>query len=343
MRFTYTFGLGGLNILLLAVLAITGLLLMFAYTPSPDEAYQSILVLGTQVWFGQLIRNLHHWSANLFIITAGLHLLRVFYTGAFRAPRQFNWQLGVVLLLLVAVANFTGYLLPWDQLAYWATTVGTNLIAYFPGGEAIRRLVLGGYEVGAATLNNFYVLHVALIPLAIFMVASFHIWRVRKDKFTSPRQAGEAVPRRVERVTTVPHLVGREFIFALVVLAGLLAWSALVDAPLEAAADPSHPPDPTKATWYFLGLQELLLHFHPLFGVIVIPGLALGALLALPELDPDEDSAGVWFRSKRGRWITVISMAAGALGAVGFVLLNEYVLNRAGLTTLSADGHPDFL
>ncbi|MCB0151545.1 MAG: cytochrome b N-terminal domain-containing protein, partial [Caldilineaceae bacterium] len=132
LRFTYTWGLGGLSLLLIAILAGTGVLLMFAYTPSPDQAYSDMLALQSTVWYGQLLRNLHHWSGNLLVVVTFLHLLRVFFTGGFRTPREFNWVLGVAMLLLVVAANFTGYLLPWDQLAYWAVTVGSSLMSYVP-------------------------------------------------------------------------------------------------------------------------------------------------------------------------------------------------------------------
>ena len=115
LRFTYTWGLGGLSGLLVVILAVTGMLLETAYTPSPDKAYTSILALSTRIWFGQFIRNLHHWSGNLMIIVVALHMLRVFFTGAFRAPREFNWLVGIALLLLTVIANFTGYLLPWSK------------------------------------------------------------------------------------------------------------------------------------------------------------------------------------------------------------------------------------
>jgi quinol-cytochrome oxidoreductase complex cytochrome b subunit len=235
-------------------------LLLFAYTPSPDAAYQSMVALQTRVYFGSLVRNLHHWSANLLLVAAVLHLLRVFYTAGFAPPREFNWVIGVALLLLAVAANFTGYLLPWDQLAYWAITVGTSLLGYIPlVGDALTRFLLGGAEVGAATLTNFYALHIALIPLSIFALVSLHIWRVRKDTLSVPRGAGEAVDK--SRLTTIPHLVSIEVVYALVWLALLVGWSAFVDAPLEAAANPAHSPNPAKAAWYFMGLQELLLHF----------------------------------------------------------------------------------
>jgi quinol-cytochrome oxidoreductase complex cytochrome b subunit len=323
LKFTYTFGLGGLLLLLGSILAVTGVMLLFVYTPSPDAAYDSMMALQTEVYFGNLIRNLHHWSGNLMVVVGVLHLLRVFYTAGFTRPREFNWVMGISLLLLIIAANFTGYLLPWDQLAYWAVTVGTSLLDYIPVlGGPLTNLLLGGPEVGAATLTNFYGLHIAVIPLAIFGIVSFHIWRVRKDTITVPRKINQEADK--EKVTTVPHLVSIEFIFALVWLAVLITWAAFVNAPLEGAADPAHSPNPAKAAWYFMGFQELLLHFHPVFGAIVIPGLGLLAMTLIPYLDQDMDSIGVWFRSVRGRWLAGISFLLGVFGTFSFVLLDEY-------------------
>jgi quinol-cytochrome oxidoreductase complex cytochrome b subunit len=329
LKLSYTFGLGGLLLLLSAVLAVTGVLLIFVYTPSPDAAYESMIALQTEINFGNLIRNLHHWSGNLMVVVAVLHMLRVFYTSGFTRPREFNWAMGIALLLLIVGANFTGYLLPWDQLAYWAVTVGTSLLDYIPIiGEPITRFLLGGSEVGAATLTNFYGLHIALIPLAIFGIVSFHIWRVRKDKITVPRQINQEIDK--ERTTTIPHLVSVEFVYALVWLAILLTWSAFVNAPLEEAANPAISPNPAKAAWYFMGLQELLMHFHPVFGAIVIPGLGLATLFLIPYLDQDMDSVGVWFRSIKGRVTAFASLILGIVGTFGFVLLNEYWLDLPG-------------
>ena len=329
LKFSYTFGLGGLLLLLASVLAVTGVLLLFVYTPSPDAAYESMIAIQTEIRYGNLVRNLHHWSGNLMVVVSVLHLLRVFFTAGFSKPREFNWVMGVALLLLIVGANFTGYLLPWDQLAYWAVTVGTSLFDYLPIiGEPLTRFLLGGSEVGGATLTNFYGLHIAIIPLIIFGIVSFHIWRVRKDKITIPREIGKEVDK--EKTTTIPNLVSIEFVFALVWLAILVTWSAFVNAPLEEAANPAHSPNPAKAAWYFMGLQELLMHFHPLFGAIIIPGLGLGTLMIIPYLDQDMDSVGVWFRSKKSRITSFISFIIGIFGTFGLVLLNEYWLDLPG-------------
>ena len=182
LKATYSFGLGILSALAFLELSLTGVLLMFYYAPAVEHAYGDIVRLQTQVPFGQLLRNLHRWGAHLMVILVVLHLARVFYTGAYKPPRQFNWVVGVFLLLLTFGASFTGYLLPWDQLAYWAITVGTSVASYAPViGSQSRQFLLGGTEIGQEALIRFYALHVIVIPAGITLLTSLHIWRVRKD------------------------------------------------------------------------------------------------------------------------------------------------------------------
>jgi quinol-cytochrome oxidoreductase complex cytochrome b subunit len=182
LKATYSLGLGVISVIAFLELSLTGLLLMFNYVPTVERAYGYIITLQTQVPFGQLLRNLHRWGAHLMVIVVVLHMVRVFYTGAYKPPREFNWVVGVVLLLLTLGASFTGYLLPWDQLAYWAITVGTSVAAYEPLlGSTIRIFLLGGPEVGQEALTRFYALHIMLIPAAMALLISLHMWRVRKD------------------------------------------------------------------------------------------------------------------------------------------------------------------
>lgn len=182
LRSSYSLGLGIISVILFLILLGTGVLLMFFYTPSVERAYSDILALQTELPLGQLIRNMHRWSAHLMVITVVLHMLRVFYTAAYKQPREFNWIVGVLLLLLTLGASFTGYLLPWDQLAYWAITVGTNIVSYAPLiGDAVKGALIGGVEVGHPALIRFYVLHIMVIPGAMLLLVSIHLWRVRKD------------------------------------------------------------------------------------------------------------------------------------------------------------------
>ncbi len=303
LRFSYTWGLGGISTVLAIMLAATGVMLMFRYEPSIDRAYLSIQMLETQVAFGSLVRAVHHWSANLLVITAFLHLIRVFVTGGFKLGRATNWLIGIALLLLVLIFNFTGYLLPWDQLAYWAVTVSTSLIAYIPlVGKAVSQYVLAGPQVGQGALSNFYALHVAVLPFLMVLLLGYHFWKVRKDGgISQPLRGGELA----ERVTTIPHLVQIEFAAAALVIVGIVVWAMAVPAPLEDLANPARSPNPAKAAWYFAGLQELLLHMHPLAAMALVL-LALAAMALLPFWDKQEETIGIYFRSAAGRRAALI-------------------------------------
>jgi quinol-cytochrome oxidoreductase complex cytochrome b subunit len=185
----YTFCLGGLSFFLFLLLTVTGVLLMFYYIPSAVTttagevpAYQSMIDLQSSVTLGMLMRNMHRYAAHGMVIAVFLHMCRVFYTGSYKPPREFNWVIGVVLLFLTFLLSFTGYLLPWDQLAFWAITVGTQLGYYAPViGPQIRFLLIGGYEVGQNGLLRFYTLHVIFLPLAAAFMMAAHFWRIRKD------------------------------------------------------------------------------------------------------------------------------------------------------------------
>ncbi|MEK6256937.1 MAG: cytochrome b N-terminal domain-containing protein [Chloroflexota bacterium] len=182
LRWTYSFGLGIISIILFGVLVWTGILLMFYYVPSVERAYPTMKEIQFSIPLGQFSRNMHRWAAHAMVLTVVLHMVRVFYTGAYKTPREFNWVLGIGLLLLTLGASFTGYLLPWDQLSFWAITVGTNIAGYAPmGGEAMRQILLGGIEVGQNALIRFYTLHIAALPVFLTVIISVHIWRVRKD------------------------------------------------------------------------------------------------------------------------------------------------------------------
>jgi len=182
VKITHTYCLGGLSFFMFLGLTVTGVLLMFYYVPSVERAYQDIQALETNVRFGQLLRNLHRWMAHAMIILVLLHMMRVFYTGAYKPPREFNWIIGVVLFVLTLLLSFTGYLLPWDQLAFWAITVGTTMIGSAPVmGDESKFLLLGGFEVGPAALIRFYTLHVIALPLVISVFMAVHFWRVRCD------------------------------------------------------------------------------------------------------------------------------------------------------------------
>jgi quinol-cytochrome oxidoreductase complex cytochrome b subunit len=192
IQFRWSYYLGVISAVLLGSLIVSGIYLMFFYVPAPDSAYADIQRLQTEVTFGQYIRNVHRWSAHLMVLTVAAHMARVFYRGAYKPPREFNWLIGVVLLVLTLLMSFTGYLLPWDQLAFWAVTVGTEMAGYVPFiGDSVQELMLGGPVVGAATLLRFYVLHVAVLPTIIVMVLMIHLWRWRKDSMLDVDQEVE--------------------------------------------------------------------------------------------------------------------------------------------------------
>ncbi len=212
LRFNLTFGLGGMSALLFVILVFTGLLLKFHYEPSPEKAYDSILNLQFGLLFGKLLRSIHHWSAILLLLISFLHMLRVIFASAYRKPRQMNWIFGVILLILVVLSNFTGYLLPWDQLSYWAVTISTSLLDYIPLlGSFIKGALLGGNEVGGASLSNFYNLHTGIIPAAIIILMAFHFWKVRKAGGVIAAEEKKDSPM----VDVHPHLIAREFVVAI--------------------------------------------------------------------------------------------------------------------------------
>jgi quinol-cytochrome oxidoreductase complex cytochrome b subunit len=181
-KVTYTFCLGGLSFFMFLILVMTGVMLMFYYVPATDQAYRNMQDIEASVTFGQLMRNMHRYAAHGMVIAVFLHMCRVFYTGSYKPPREFNWVVGVILLFLTFLLSFTGYLLPWDQLAYWAITVGTTMAEAAPlVGPKVRFLLVGDIEIGQSTLIRFYTLHVIFLPLAAAVMMAVHFWRIRKD------------------------------------------------------------------------------------------------------------------------------------------------------------------
>jgi quinol-cytochrome oxidoreductase complex cytochrome b subunit len=348
LRFTLTWGLGGMAVVLIGLLFGTGLMLKFFYEPSPGYAYESILYLHNDVMFGKLVRNIHHWSANLLIIVLFLHVLRVFFTGAFQAPRQFNWIIGLGLLAMVLLSNFTGYLLPWDQLAFWAVTISAGMLEYIPViGTWLQGLIQGGTEVGPRTLSNFYAIHTAVLPAALIILLPFHFWRVRKAGGLVIPAPDRNTSIKHKRLESIPNLLLREVVVALVLIAFVLAFAAFVDAPLGGKANPGLSPNPTKAPWYFMGIQEMLMHFHPLFALFVIPVFMAVGLASIPYLNYSVDSGGIWFISSKGRRISAISALVAVIAAPLGILLDEYLIQTAtwlpGIPEVIAGGLAPFI
>lgn len=350
LRPGYSLGLGLVSLCLFLILIVTGVLLMFYYVPSTERAYNEMKDLQFVVSAGLVLRNMHRWAAHLMVTFVLLHLCRVFYTGAYKRPREFNWVLGVGLFLLTLGLSFTGYLLPWDQLAFWAITVGTNIAGYAPIiGSKLQYVLLGGHVVGQEALTRFYALHVIVLPgLAALMIA-VHLWRVRKDGGLSrPDEGGDAVEQmelnqvpvnksyglmELARGTTPqvgqnpedevfswPHLVFREVLLFLLVVAVVLFLAIFWNAPLEEFANPIHPPNPAKAPWYFLGLQELV-SYSAFWGGVVVPGLLVTALLLLPYLDRGRAGVGRWFARERAVANTIFTVCL--LAAVVFTVIGS--------------------
>ena len=341
LRLRYSWRLGYIAAVLFTILVVTGVYLMFFYTPSVTSAYGDMQQLRTGIGFGQLVRNVHRWSAHLMVLVVVLHLVRVFFAGAYKRPRQFNWVIGMGLFAITLGFSFTGYLLPWDQLSYWAVTVGTNLVSYVPlFGGVLTDVLIGGPQIGQATLLRFYALHVAVLPVAIALLLMVHIWRVRKDGFavrrggvgafaegaTDRANSSVADPPATGTITTAslpaatalaiesgdrvrllgvvdresvtaeerltddtvfawPHLMVRHVVVGLGTIATVLALGVAFAAPLRDIANPNLTPEPAKAPWYFVGLQELLSRFDPLVAGIFVPAGVLLTLTFLPYFD----------------------------------------------------------
>ena len=273
------------------------------------------------------MRGIHYWSANLLVLVVLLHTARVVLTGGHQGPRRFTWLLGTALLLGILASSFTGYLLPWDQLSYWAVTIATGMLGYVPLiGEPLRRVALGGETIGDATLVNFYTVHTTLVPVMLLLLAAWHFWRVRRagGVVVPPAAAGESDPDgEPTRVMFWPELMVREIAQALVVVAVVMVLAALLGAPLGERANPGMSPNPAKAPWYFVGFQELLIHLHPVFAVLVLPLLGALGLVLLPWLAPDDTPGGRWFLSARGRRVGAVAALMALIVTPLLVVLDE--------------------
>jgi quinol-cytochrome oxidoreductase complex cytochrome b subunit len=375
----YTMGLGLMSFFLFVILTVSGILLMFYYVPSTTQAYDRMLDLRGSVAFGTFLRNMHRWGAHFMVAVVFLHMCRVFFTGSYKKPREFNWVIGILLFLLTLFSSFTGYLLPWDQLAFWAITVGAAIAGYAPFvGEEMKFILLGDYQVGQEALLRFYVLHIAVLPLLVTLLVMIHFWRIRKDGGLSrpaeadglpantphnsnglaewpqeleptpsaglPAQAiagldgtgAAAAPALAPLVTKPavrpalppiekkhygiqglvrgpftkvgnvpensvfawPSLFMAELFVLVLTIAGVLVVSLLFNAPLEEPVNIMHPPNPAKAPWYFLGLQEQV-SYSAFWGGIGVPTIEVVLLLLAPYLDRKNKGVGRWFAKER--------------------------------------------
>jgi quinol-cytochrome oxidoreductase complex cytochrome b subunit len=375
LSWSYSLWLGVAAFSLFVILTVTGVLLMFFYVPSVERAYWTMKDIQYATSLGWLLRNQHRWAAHLMVGAVFLHMGRVFFTGAYRGSRALNWLTGIVLLLTTLLLSFTGYLLPWDQLAFWAVTVGTNIARAAPlVGETVRFLLLGGSEIGQNALIRFYVLHVAVLPILVVLLFAYHMWRVRKDGGLAfmERLRRERTPHGKEPVQSKsyslfgvtpeaavhssvqvlsstalaeedtlfssPDLVRRTVLVFLLVYNLTLLLSLVSNAPLEEAANFAVTPNPAKAPWYFLWLQELVAittirigNFSVsggLIGGILIPGVLLLLAALWPFLDRSPAATeGVWFpreRTVQNVMFVGISVVVVLLILVGLYLRGPY-------------------
>ena len=377
LDWNYSFWLGTSSAALLLLLVLSGGPLLFLYVPSVERAYASIKDIEFAVTFGSWIRSVHRFAAHFMVAAVFLHMVRVFLTGAYKngvgqgQRREWNWVIGVVMLLLTLLLSFTGYLLPWDQLAYWAVTVGTNIASSIPFvGPTIRELLLGGRNIDQPTLIRFYVLHVIVLPGALGVLFAYHMWRVRKDGGLARADRAERLPAPVTgpggptktytllgvargtapavttnsltdpeaTVNAIPDLTRRTLIVTLGTIAVLSIVAALVVSPLEEAANPLVTPNPAKAPWYFLWLQEIVTDTTvrigsftingAFIGGVILPGLLVAVLTLWPWLDRSPvAAAGVWFpRSRRTQNIVflVVVMVVLALTFIGTFMRGPY-------------------
>ena len=295
-RFRYTLAAGGLAVFLMLVLLVTGLLEMFYYIPTPEQAGTSIQTLTFLVPYGGLVRNLHYWAAQFLVGVTLLHLLRVIFTGAYAPPRRFNYLLGMGLLLLAILLDFTGYVLRWDEGIRWALVTGTNLVRSIPWlGSSLYTILVGGSQPGPATLIRFYGWHVFGLALTTGILVVWHAFRVRRD-------GGIAVPSPAlrsdrERITRF-ELVRRELLAMLLASVALLLLSVFAPAPLaQPISGTSSLSGTARAPWFFLWVQELLKLGSPFLWGVVVPLAVLTAVSLVPYVlpGPAEADLGKWF------------------------------------------------
>lgn len=329
-----TFGLGMILGFLFVVMLLTGVLLMLNYTPSVGQAYSSVKNIVHAVPGGRIIRNVHRLASHGMVIVVFLHLLRVFYTGSYLGGRALNWVIGVCMFVVVLLMSFSGYLLPWDQLSYWAVTIGSNIAAsareltdllgitkFLDVGGFFQRLLIGGETVGQPALTRFFMLHVIFLPVALMVLTAVHFWRIRKDGGLSRPASVE----KQEKLYSWPVVMWAELAIFIGVVAVLLLLAFFIDAPLLEKANPAHPDNPAKSPWYFLGIQELV-SYSAFAGGLLIPVLFLWFMFSIPYKDREEAHTGVWFSGSQGRKVARNS----ALFSLGVVILQVFVMVQFG-------------
>jgi quinol-cytochrome oxidoreductase complex cytochrome b subunit len=308
---TYTFGLGGISLLLFIVLGITGVIEMFLYVPTLESAHESIRQITFLAPGGWLLRNMHFWAGQLMVVAVILHMTRVVLSGGYKG-RRLNWLIGSALLALTLVFNFTGFVLRWDADTSWALMVGTNLVQSIPlVGNALHRILVGGEAIGGPALIRFYTWHILGLTLLTSALITWHIFRIRRDGGISSSKGTARISRE--------QLLQTEVTGALLALAGLTALSLFADAPLAAPADPTALVTEPKAPWFFLWIQEVLRVAPPFLAGVLMPLVVLAVLALLPyTLDRSEDGVGEWF-NRPGRLAQVVFLLI-VLGALALTV-----------------------
>ncbi len=282
--------LGSMSLFLFISQVLTGILLLVYYRPTVDEAFESVQFIMTQANKGWLYRQIHAWGANLMMVVVFLHMLRTYVTGSFKKPRELTWVVGVALFILTMVFGFTGYLLPWNQLAYWATTVGTEVAGAVPGvGEFIKTLLRGGTAVGGETISRFFVIHVIILPWVTVFIILVHLFMVRYQGISTLDRVDEE--KKVEKskgIPFFPHHALKEGIVFFILMGILVTLSVLAPFHLGEKADPLKTPHAIKPEWYFLPMYHVLKYFPKLIGIFVV-SLAPLFLILWPFLDRSKE------------------------------------------------------
>jgi quinol-cytochrome oxidoreductase complex cytochrome b subunit len=262
---------GSLSLLLFVSQTITGILLLVYYRPTPDAAHDSIKYITADVQFGWLYRQVHAWGASLMILVVVLHMMHTYFCGAYKKPRELTWITGVLIFIATITFGFTGYLLPWNQIAFWATTVGTesaNKVPYI--GEWLRYFLRGGDAVGGETLSRFFVLHVIILPWILTGLVVVHLVLMRLNNLATLERVGEEKPIPPEQgIPFFPVFVTKEAVVAVLLLAVLVTLSVLAPWEIGEPADPLSTPPHIKPEWYFLPSYQLLKYFEGPYGAIV--------------------------------------------------------------------------
>jgi ubiquinol-cytochrome c reductase cytochrome b subunit len=313
-KIAYVFGSGLLFLFLSQI--VTGVFLAMYYVPSADHAHTTVAYITKEVTGGSFLRSIHAYGSSAIIIVLFLHLIQTFFYGSYKGRRELVWVAGCVLLVLMLGMAFTGYLLPWDQKAYFATTVGTNILSEVPlVGNALKRLLRGGTEMGTLTLSRFFVLHVFLIPACIFALVAVHVYSFRKAGAAGPATENPISPR-LPAETFYPKQVVMDMGFAMLIIVALGVLAYAWPAELGPKADPSETQFLPRPEWYYIPVFQYLKYWHgsnAVLGILVIPGILGLLLVGLPFFDRSLERRP-WKRPISVGLFTVILLGLGGLG-----------------------------